>query len=87
MKVYVVIGKSFNSGATNVCLHSVYTSIENARKEFACVRRQLSDWLASRCNENDFEIEYDSDMLFAAYDSGTGDYDVEVEIFEREVVD
>lgn len=87
MKVYVVTEQRYDNGEDYMRVCSVHVTLDGAKGMFATIKRNASNWLASKCSEEDFEIDSESERLFSAFDSSTGDYNFEVEIVEQELVD
>lgn len=87
MKVYVVTSQVYDDGNEYFEVHGVFKSLKSAKEVFDVIRDRRSDWLATHVDEEDFEIEFESERGFSAYDSCTGDYNFEVIIHEEELED
>lgn len=87
MKVYVILENRYDDGNDYPLLHGVNKSYEGAKAVFEIVKKRGASWLASKVAEEDFEIDIDADDSYSAYDSCTGDYSLEVAIWEKELED
>lgn len=86
MKVYVILENRYSNGNEYPLLHGVYANYDNARKKFEAVRTGLASWLASKVEEEDFEIESNTADFYSIYDGATGNYSAEVTVFTEDLL-
>lgn len=87
MKVYVVTESRYDDGTQWYEVHCVCSTSESAKGKFESIKRSASDWLASKVNDEDYAIDFETETFYSAYDSCTGDYSIEVAFYEKELVD
>lgn len=87
MKVYVILENRYSNCNEYPLLHGVYATYDSARKKFEVVRTGLASWLASKVEEEDFEIEADRADFYSIYDGATGNYLAEVTVFTEDLVE